>query len=199
MDARPAACRRKERLQASAGYRRTGPSAADIAAIGGKLSAKGLAAVGGQAAARKLHQEEIARTEQLGKRFVSEAIANASDRKTALILAATPDPTWLRLVTGYKRPPGRAKGEPRPSDLPATERSVLDQLSRQVAWVHQLWQPHGKKVKAAKDTAQAIVIRRFICLCKGVDTFDDMAFAAAATTLKRKLDTWDSNATRRRK
>lgn len=180
---------------------RSEPSTEDIAAMGGKLSPEGLAEVGGERRAQKLRdigekkrrEEERETSKWLGARLARGRIIQAldnDDRDAALAIAGS-DSELLRFALRYKRGRGRAKGERRPRDLAASERYILDELLGEIALVVDIWKWRWpQKVKARKDTARAIVIRRFIKEQKA-GRYDE-------EELGRKLNSWAKNAARRR-
>jgi hypothetical protein len=84
--------------------------------------------------------------------------ARAGDYDMLARLADTED---LRQLAFRRRKPGRAKGEPRPRDLPQTTKWCCEEALADVDRIHQLWKNKlGKCNRSAAPTAMEIAARR---------------------------------------
>jgi hypothetical protein len=200
-------------------------SAEGIAELGGERKAKRWYPPKNQELfERNIRKQEEYVQEMYRRGRVMVALDKGKGDKEAALKLAGSDPAFLRMIARYKRAQGRAKGEARshaaakrpaprrlaaagertvvrdfPGDHSDTTRYLLDDLESETKVVLRLWQQHGKTPREPKPNARAIVIRRYICQLKGLDSFDDVAFDEEADEWRDKLINWAGNAARRRR
>jgi hypothetical protein len=120
------------------------PTAVDIAELGGKLSPSGKAE----------YQEHVRRI----KRDQILAARDKDDIKDAFAIAGTDKKLLAFLAERLHRKRGEQKTRPR--DHNPAKASQFDALLAESALLRQLWKEHNIKVRAPRETALHVIVKR---------------------------------------